>query len=143
MLKDQLATEQLSKETLENSLTSEIDYLREQLGLMRSVHTQLDEESSRKGQLELALQQTKEQLAEFQDRASESVSMKVHNQSRLKIIDSFINNIFIKAKMDNELQQLRNRVSSLQADLETSEAVQRDFVQLSQQLQVIFLLELK
>lgn len=45
--------------------------------------------------------------------------------------------------MDYELQQLRNRVSSLQADLETSEAVQRDFVQLSQQLQVIFLLELK
>lgn len=38
--------------------------------------------------------------------------------------------------MENEIQQLRNRVSSLQADLETSEAVQRDFVQLSQQLQV-------
>jgi len=38
--------------------------------------------------------------------------------------------------MDNEVQHLRNRVSSLQADLETSEAVQRDFVQLSQQLQV-------
>lgn len=38
--------------------------------------------------------------------------------------------------MENENQQLRNRVSSLQADLETSEAVQRDFVQLSQQLQV-------
>lgn len=38
--------------------------------------------------------------------------------------------------MEGELQQLRNRVGSLQADLETSEAVQRDFVQLSQQLQV-------
>jgi hypothetical protein len=41
--------------------------------------------------------------------------------------------------MENENQQLRNRVSALQADLETSEAVQRDFVQLSQQLQVILL----
>ena len=39
--------------------------------------------------------------------------------------------------MENEIQQLRNRVTSLQADLETSEAVQRDFVQLSQQLQVV------
>lgn len=38
--------------------------------------------------------------------------------------------------MEYEIQQLRNRVSSLQSDLETSEAVQRDFVQLSQQLQV-------
>ena len=39
--------------------------------------------------------------------------------------------------MEHENQQLRNRVSALQADLETSEAVQRDFVQLSQQLQVV------
>lgn len=39
--------------------------------------------------------------------------------------------------MEAELAHLRSRVSSLQADLETSEAVQRDFVQLSQQLQVI------
>ncbi len=41
--------------------------------------------------------------------------------------------------MEHENQQLRNRVSALQADLETSEAVQRDFVQLSQQLQVVAL----
>ncbi|XP_057368871.1 rab GTPase-binding effector protein 1-like [Daphnia carinata] len=116
VLKNQLLSEQQSKETLENSLTGEIDYLREQLGLMRSVQTQLDEESSRKASLEVALQQAKEQLAELKNRASESVSS--------------------KAKMENEIQQLRNRVTSLQADLETSEAVQRDFVQLSQQLQV-------
>jgi len=38
--------------------------------------------------------------------------------------------------MEAELAHLRSRVSSLQADLETNEAVQRDFVQLSQQLQV-------
>lgn len=41
--------------------------------------------------------------------------------------------------MEHENQQLKNRVSALQADLETSEAVQRDFVQLSQQLQVVAL----
>ncbi|KAK4010865.1 hypothetical protein OUZ56_019993 [Daphnia magna] len=116
VLKNQLLSEQKSKETLENSLTGEIDYLREQLGLMRSVQTQLEEESSRKTSLEVALQQAKEQLADLKNRASESVSS--------------------KAKLENENQQLRNRVSSLQADLETSEAVQRDFVQLSQQLQV-------
>lgn len=40
--------------------------------------------------------------------------------------------------METELSHLRSRVSSLQADLETSEAVQRDFVQLSQQLQVVY-----
>ena len=77
MLKDQLLVEQQSKGTLENSLTGEIDYLREQLGMMRSVHTQLDEEGKRKASLELALQQTKEQLTEVQDRASQSISIKV------------------------------------------------------------------
>ncbi|EFX69086.1 hypothetical protein DAPPUDRAFT_301185 [Daphnia pulex] len=116
VLKNQLLSEQQSKETLENSLTGEIDYLREQLGMMRSVQTQLDEESSRKASLEVALLQAKEQLADIKDRASESISS--------------------KAKMEHENQQLKNRVSALQADLETSEAVQRDFVQLSQQLQV-------
>lgn len=115
-VKDQLASEQQAKESLENSLSAEIDYLREQLGLMRSVHTQLDEESNRKASLEVALQKAKQQLAEQQQHVSESVS--------------------IKDKMETELSHLRSRVSSLQADLETSEAVQRDFVQLSQQLQV-------
>lgn len=48
-----------------------------------------------------------------------------------------LNKLFKQAKLENEVHHLRNRVSTLQADLETSEAVQRDFVQLSQQLQVI------
>ena len=77
VLKNQLLSEQQSKETLENSLTGEIDYLREQLGLMRSVQTQLDEESNRKASLEVALQQAKEQLSSIKDRASESISTKV------------------------------------------------------------------
>ena len=38
--------------------------------------------------------------------------------------------------MDNELQSLRSQVQSLQVDLDNSEAVQRDFVKLSQSLQV-------
>ena len=80
-IKDQLAGEQQAKESLENSLSAEIDYLREQLGLMRSVHTQLDEESSRKASLEVALQKTKQQLAEQQQFASESASVKVQLQS--------------------------------------------------------------
>ena len=78
-LKDQLITEQQTKETLENSLSGEIDDLREQLGLIRSVHTQLDEESVRKASLEVALQQAKEQLADAQERAAESVLARVQD----------------------------------------------------------------
>jgi len=77
-VKEQLVGEQQAKESLENSLSAEINYLREQLGLMRSVHTQLDEESSRKASLEVALQKANQQLADSQQYASESVSYKVY-----------------------------------------------------------------
>jgi len=40
-------------------------------------------------------------------------------------------------KIEADLQLQRIKVSSLQTDLENSEAVQRDFVKLSQSLQVI------
>ena len=39
-------------------------------------------------------------------------------------------------KLEREVLERSNRVSSLQHDLENSEAVQRDFVRLSQSLQV-------
>ena len=87
-IKDQLAGEQQAKESLENSLSAEIDYLREQLGLMRSVHTQLDEENSRKASLEVALQKAKQQLAEQQQHVSESLSIKVQLHS---FVSPFLN----------------------------------------------------
>lgn len=77
MLKDQIEKERHSKETLEMSLTREIDYLRGQLGLMRSVHSQLDEESTKKASLEAALEQTKAKMIEAQEQATEANSLKV------------------------------------------------------------------
>lgn len=77
VLKNELLSEQHSKEALENNLTGEIDYLREQLGLMRSVQTQLDEECHRKTSLEAALQQANEQLSGFKERESEFLPLKV------------------------------------------------------------------
>ena len=77
LLKDQIVKEQHSKETLELSLTREIDFLRQQLGMMRSVHTQLDEENNRKASLETALEQTKVKLTEVQEQLSEANSLRV------------------------------------------------------------------
>lgn len=45
-------------------------------------------------------------------------------------------NIHFKGKLEDENIILRNKVSSLQLDLENSEAVQKDFVTLSQSLQI-------
>lgn len=42
----------------------------------------------------------------------------------------------VKNKLDEELMSLRNKVQSMQIDIDNSEAVQRDFVKLSQSLQV-------
>lgn len=42
----------------------------------------------------------------------------------------------LQARLEAEVVELRGRVSALQHDLDTSEAVQRDFVRLSQSLQV-------
>ncbi|UYV65444.1 RABEP1 [Cordylochernes scorpioides] len=42
----------------------------------------------------------------------------------------------IKARLEEENQELRGKVMGLQADLDISEGVQRDFVKLSQTLQV-------
>lgn len=41
-----------------------------------------------------------------------------------------------KLKLGDEVHTLRNKVQSLQVELDNSEAVQRDFVKLSQSLQV-------
>lgn len=48
-----------------------------------------------------------------------------------------------KEKVDSTVNELRQRLSSLQQDLDTSEEVQKDFVRLSQSLQVIFFLKNK
>ena len=45
-------------------------------------------------------------------------------------------NFYFQTKLENEVASLRAKVQSLQVDLDNSEAVQRDFVKLSQSLQV-------
>ena len=42
----------------------------------------------------------------------------------------------LQAKLESELSHLKAKVMSMQVDLDNSEAVQRDFVKLSQSLQV-------
>ena len=41
-----------------------------------------------------------------------------------------------QTRAEEEAQKLRSKIQSLQVDLDNSEAVQRDFVKLSQSLQV-------
>ena len=45
-----------------------------------------------------------------------------------------------QSKLEAEVSRLKAKVASLQIDLDNSEAVQRDFVKLSQSLQVMYIL---
>lgn len=46
--------------------------------------------------------------------------------------------LILQSKLESENHILKNKVQALQVDLDNSEAVQRDFVKLSQSLQVRF-----
>lgn len=48
-----------------------------------------------------------------------------------------IQNFLSQTHLESELQKQKGKVQSLQIDLDNSEAVQRDFVKLSQSLQVM------
>ena len=68
-----------------------------------------------------------------------SLQMKIAQSSTLHSpqIQSVQNiQLFFQTKLENEVASLRAKVQSLQVDLDNSEAVQRDFVKLSQSLQV-------
>ena len=60
------------------------------------------------------------------------------NQQKLLDLEAQLRDLeACKAKLEADVQLQRLKVSSLQNDLENSEAVQRDFVKLSQSLQVV------
>lgn len=44
--------------------------------------------------------------------------------------------MMLQTQAEEDIQKLRGKIQSLQVDLDNSEAVQRDFVKLSQSLQV-------
>lgn len=60
------------------------------------------------------------------------------NKGRKIVLYTNICHVYLKLQthLENELQKQKGKVQSLQIDLDNSEAVQRDFVKLSQSLQV-------
>jgi len=84
--RDQLEGEKQAKEAMQNSLSGEIDYLREQLGLLRSVSTQLDEETKRRVALETALQKANQELTKAQSRAIEADQFRVRQLTEIEVV---------------------------------------------------------
>uniref|UniRef100_A0A6B0VEW5 Putative non-specific serine/threonine protein kinase n=1 Tax=Ixodes ricinus TaxID=34613 RepID=A0A6B0VEW5_IXORI len=126
-LRDQADAEQHCKRQLEDALSQEVHGLRRQLDELSQVKEQLEQErrcrlekEKEKGRCELRLAQV---VGEADERLH--ALQKAH--------DGLVS---AKDKLEAEVLQLRGRVQTLQTELDNSEAVQRDFVKLSQSLQV-------
>lgn len=126
-LKDQVVSEQQERNTLEETLTQEINTLQEKLVVQDSLKSELERESTVRSDTEAKLRETDQSLKSIQAKSKQlihALQQQVEEQSNAR------------TKLENEVQKLKGKVTSLQIDLDNSEAVQRDFVKLSQSLQI-------
>ncbi|KAH9515131.1 hypothetical protein Btru_019283 [Bulinus truncatus] len=126
-LKSQVMGEQQEKCTLEETLTQEISALQAKVVEMETLSKELEKEIATKSELQVKLQETESSLKTIQAKSKQLISKM---QERLEEMDKR------KSKLESENHILKNKVQALQVDLDNSEAVQRDFVKLSQSLQI-------
>ncbi|XP_046374469.1 rab GTPase-binding effector protein 1-like isoform X1 [Haliotis rufescens] len=126
-LKDQVVSEQQEKNTIEETLSQELSTLQEKLVCHESVQSELERESSVRAESETKLRETEQSLKSVQAKSRQLINalqQRVEEHERSKV------------KLEDDLHSLKGKVQSLQVDLDNSEAVQRDFVKLSQSLQI-------
>lgn len=122
-LKSQVVGEQQEKTTLEETLSQEITALQGKIGELNSVQTDLTQEKEHREAAEARVKDCEAQLKSIQTKSKQIISKMEEGEKK-------------KTKLEAEVHSLRGKVSSLQVDLDNSEAVQRDFVKLSQSLQI-------
>ncbi|XP_054857391.1 rab GTPase-binding effector protein 1 isoform X2 [Eublepharis macularius] len=122
-LKEQIQAEQCFKENIEETLQLEIENCKEEIAAASSLKAELERIKVEKEQLESALQEKTQQLESLQERRS-------HLEEQLK------KEIAAKANLEQLMFEDKNKAQRLQTELDVSEQVQRDFVKLSQTLQV-------
>ncbi|CAG2113191.1 unnamed protein product [Medioppia subpectinata] len=123
-LKDQMIGEQQSKETIEENLTQDNDMLR---STVDSLQTEFNDIKRRYEEQEQQLFQCSDRLSRLTDKTHTKIS-------ELEVQNNDLSSS--KTKLESDNSDLRNQVQSLQVELDNSEAVQKDFVKLSQSLQI-------
>ncbi|XP_077826066.1 rab GTPase-binding effector protein 1 isoform X3 [Macaca mulatta] len=122
-LKEQIQAEQCLKENLEETLQLEIENCKEEIASISSLKAELERIKVEKGQLESTLREKSQQLESLQE-------MKISLEEQLK------KETAAKATVEQLMFEEKNKAQRLQTELDVSEQVQRDFVKLSQTLQV-------
>ncbi|XP_072325232.1 rab GTPase-binding effector protein 1 isoform X3 [Scyliorhinus torazame] len=122
-LKEQIQAEQCLKENIEETLQLEIDNCKEEIASYATLKTELERVKTDKDQLEARVQEKTQHLENL-----EEVSNSLQEQLK-KEGDA-------KTNLEELLYEEKNKGQRLQTELDVSEQVQRDFVKLSQTLQV-------
>uniref|UniRef100_A0A8C7QES1 Rabaptin, RAB GTPase binding effector protein 1 n=1 Tax=Oncorhynchus mykiss TaxID=8022 RepID=A0A8C7QES1_ONCMY len=122
-LKEQLQAEQCLKENLEDTLQLEIDGCKEEIASLSSLKTELERVKAEKEQLESSLAEKRKTLASVQ-------GLKSSLEEQLRELTT------TKTALEAQALDEKDKALRLQTELDVSEQVQRDFVKLSQTLQV-------
>ncbi|XP_034994707.2 rab GTPase-binding effector protein 1 isoform X2 [Zootoca vivipara] len=122
-LKEQIQAEQCLKENIEETLQLELENCKEEIAAASSLKTELERIKAGKEQLESALKEKNQQLESLQER-------------RNSLEEQLKKELAAKANLEQLMFEEKNKAQRLQTELDVSEQVQRDFVKLSQTLQV-------
>uniref|UniRef100_A0A8B9GGF0 Rab GTPase-binding effector protein 1 n=1 Tax=Amazona collaria TaxID=241587 RepID=A0A8B9GGF0_9PSIT len=122
-LKEQIQAEQYLKENIEETLQLEIENCKEEIASISSLKAELERIKVEKEQLESSSQENIQQLESLQE-------VKTTLEEQLK------KETAAKANLEQLVFEEKNKAQRLQTELDVSEQVQRDFVKLSQTLQV-------
>ncbi|TFK12828.1 interphotoreceptor matrix proteoglycan 1 [Platysternon megacephalum] len=122
-LKEQIQAEQCLKENLEETLQLEIENCKEEIASISSLKAELERIKVEKEQLECTLQEKQQQLESLRE-------MKNTLEEQLK------KETTAKTNLEQLMFEEKSKAQRLQTELDVSEQVQRDFVKLSQTLQV-------
>ncbi|KAM4795074.1 rab GTPase-binding effector protein 1 [Rhinophrynus dorsalis] len=122
-LKEQIQAEQCQKENIEETLQIEIENCKEEIASISSLKLELDRLKAEKEQLESSLQERTQDL---------------HNVEVLRnsLKEQLRKETTSKTSLEQQVYEEKNKAQRLQTELDVSEQVQRDFVKLSQTLQV-------
>lgn len=126
-LQEELKAEQVAKKDLEEQLRRIEEMHTEEREIMEatlsSLRTEMDRIQQDRKQAELQLQESENQVQKLWESLGEQEKLLQKEKEE-------------KGSLEDALNEERNKTSRLQAELNTSEEVQRDFVRLSQKLQV-------
>uniref|UniRef100_G1MVP6 Rab GTPase-binding effector protein 1 n=1 Tax=Meleagris gallopavo TaxID=9103 RepID=G1MVP6_MELGA len=122
-LKEQIQAEQYLKENIEETLQLEIENCKEEIASISSLKAELERIKAEKEQLESSSQESLQQLESLQE-------------TKNTLEEQLKKETAAKANLEQLVFEEKNKAQRLQTELDVSEQVQRDFVKLSQTLQV-------